>query len=252
MILCLTLLCGCSMGVELDSQQNNLVAEYAAGVLIKHSYNHSNRYEFSASEDETEEEPTVEPEKPTDESETKEPETTEPEKPTDEDESKPEESTPSEEETTGGSEETTTAPKEFEFEEVLGLENVSVKCDGYEVTESLDADPEGFFVLNAETGYKFVVVNFTLTNTSEETVTVNTADDNIILKSSFNKDYKYNNYDASILKNDLTGLKDVSIEAGAEYKAVTIFMVPADVADSIDTFILTVASDDVEGVFTLK
>lgn len=234
------------MGVELDAQQNNLIAEYAAGVLIKHSYNHSNRYEFSASENESQEAPTDESEQPTDESET-----TEPEQPTVEDESKPDETTPSEDETTG-KEETTTAPKEFEFEEILGLENITVKCDGYEITESMDADLEGLFVLDAETGYKFVVVNFTLTNISEEVTTINTADKNIILKASFNKDYKYNNYDASILGSDLTGLKEVLIEAGAEYKAVTVFMVPADIADSIDTFILTVASDDVEGVFIIK
>lgn len=246
MFLCLTLLCGCSMGVELDAQQNNLVAEYVAGVLINHSYNHSNRYEFSESENESEEATTDEPEKPTVESET-----TEPEQPTGEDESKPGETTPSEDETTG-KEETTTAPKEFEFEEILGLENISVKCDGYEITESMDADPEGFFVLDAETGYEFVIVNFILTNTSEQVATINTADKNIVLKARFNKEYKYNNYDASILKNDLTGLKDVEIESGAEYKAVTVFMIPTDVADSIDNFILTVASDDVEGVFTIK
>ena len=218
------------MGVDLDSEQNNLIAEYAAGVLIKHSYNHSNRYEFSASEDETEEEPTVEPEKPTDEGET-----VEPEKPT------------------SSEEETTTAPEEIKFEEVLGFENISVECDGYEVTESLDADPNGLFELVAETGYKFVVVNYMLTNTSEEEITVNTADKNIILKACFNNDYKYNNYDASILGNDLTVSKDVLIEAGAEYKAVTIFMVPEDVVDSIDSFIITVASDNnIEGVYTIE
>lgn len=241
------------MGVDLDSEQNNLIAEYAAGVLIKHSYNHSNRYEFSASEDETEEEPTVEPEKPTDEGETVEPEkpsgedeTKKPDKPTEEDESKPEKPTSSEEETT-------TAPEEFKFEEVLGFENISVECDGYEVTESLDADPNGLFELVAETGYKFVVVNYMLTNTSEEEITVNTADKNIILKACFNNDYKYNNYDASILGNDLTVLKDVLIKAGAEYKAVTIFMVPEDVVDSIDSFIITVASDNnIEGVYTIE
>ncbi len=224
------------MGVELNLQQNNMVAEYAAGVLVKYSYNHSNRYGLSLSDEDEpgSEQETTEPEQPTSEDETTEPsvsqdETTE--QPTTSDDNK----------------ETTEAVEEFKLEQVLGLENITVKCDGYEVMESIDADPEGYFVLDAESGYEFVVVNFTLTNTSDETVMVSTADSNIILKGTFNEKYRYNNYDASILRNDLTVLKDTEIEGGAEYKAVAIFMVPADVSESIESFVIKIASDSSDG-----
>lgn len=230
------------MGVELDSKQNNLVAEYAAGVLIKYSYNHSNRYKFS--DEELDEEDATEPDEPTSEDETTEPPTT----------SENETST-SENETTDADDNNkeTEQPEELQLEQVLGLENVSVKCDGYEVIEEMDADPEGYFVLTAESGYKFVVLNFILTNMSDEAVTVNTVDRNIILKAAFNEKYKYNNYDASILRNDLTMLKNVTIDAGSDYKAVAIFMIPEDVADSIESFVVMIASDDHDsGVYIIE
>lgn len=124
------------------------------------------------------------------------------------------------------------------------MSQATLKYDSYTVVDRYNADPEGYFELVAEPGCEFVVVKYILSNSTGSDVVVDNSSKNIIVKAGINKEYMYNNYDASILLNDLTNLKKVKIAAGDKFEAVIIFMVPSDVASSIEKFSFTVLSGD--------
>ena len=236
-ILCvILLLTGCSKSSGEDSKINDLVAEYAAGVLI--AYSDSGRYVIKETEKPDE---TVMPSETESESQTvSEPETTS--------------AGPGTSSGQGDIPEPSTEDKgELDLSELFATSPVQIECMGYNVTQTYNADPEGYFELSAENGYTFVSVNFRLSNNTGEAVVVNTHKPGIILKGVFNKEYRYNNYDASILMNDLTGLRDVQIGAGEYYDAVVIFMIPSDVAENIQSFSIESALDvENDGVLVIR
>ena len=74
----------------------------------------------------------------------------------------------------------------------------------------------------AQQGYKVVAVELTLTNTSGQAVTLNSSG-NVTFKLEVGGT-GVGNY-ASILKNDITALKNVSLAAGASKDVVVLFQV---------------------------
>ena len=278
-ILCILLLSGCKIGVDLDSKENALIAEYAAGVMIMHSHYYDDRYdkpwmyntetEEPSEEESSEEEPTTE-EPTTEEPTTKEPTTEEPttsegekpsqdadnpsggsegEKPSGDSDDKP--SQGGNEKPTGEPE--TEAPEELNLTEVFGTHPVEVSYVDYLVCDSYDVDPDGFFEIVPEKGNAFLVLNFTLNNRSFVKQTVSTGSEEIIVRLTVNDEEKYNNYDASMLMNDLTSLKEVTLESKEVYNAVIIYMIPTEIADNIDSMYIEVATDmDNKGILELK
>lgn len=216
-ILCVMLFSGCVKSVDISPKENTLIAEYAAGLLIKNSNYYKDRYYFWDEEDVSQEIPS---ENESSQDETDEaPSTINPDdKPTD--------------------------VVEKELAKVFGLSQVALKYDSYVVVDRYNADPEGYFELVAETGYDFVVVKYVLSNNTGNDLIVDNSTKSIIVKAGINNEYMYNNYDASILLNDLTNLKNVKIASGDKFEAVIIFMVPSDVATSIEKFSFTVLSGD--------
>ena len=216
-ILCIMLFSGCVKGVDISPKENTLIAEYAAGLLIKNSNYYKDRYYFWDEEDVSQEIPS---ENESSQDETDEaPSTINPDdKPTD--------------------------VVEKELAKVFGLSQVALKYDSYVVVDRYNADPEGYFELVAETGYDFVVVKYILSNNTGNDIVVDNSSKNIIVKAGINNTYMYNNYDASIMLNDLTNLKNVNVSAGGNFEAVIIFMVPSYVATSIEKFSFTVLSGD--------
>lgn len=257
------------MGVELDSKENDLIAEYAAGVVLLHSHYYNDRYDKpwmyeSENEEPTTEIPTMEDpttEEPTTEAPTIEEPTTD-EGGTKEDDTKPNDSTnesTDKEPSSGGQsgENVTTEPpteeEELDLTEVFGTHPVRVSYVDYTVCTSYDVDPDGFFEILPDKGCSFLVLNFTLNNRSFVSQTVSTLDKELIIKLTINDEEKFNNYDASMLMNDLTVLKDTTLESGEEYKAVIIYMIPTEVAENIDSMFIEVASDmDVKGKLELQ
>ncbi len=251
------------MGVELDSKENDLIAEYAAGVVLLHSHYYNDRYDKpwmyeSENEEPTTEIPTMEDpttEEPTTEAPTIEAPTIE--EPTT-DEGGTNESTEKEPSSGGQSgENVTTEPpteeEELDLTEVFGTHPVRVSYVDYTVCTSYDVDPDGFFEIIPDKGCSFLVLNFTLNNRSFVSQTVSTLDKELIIKLTINDEEKFNNYDASMLMNDLTVLKDTTLESGEEYKAVIIYMIPTEVAENIDSMFIEVASDmDVKGKLELQ
>lgn len=203
-------LSGCAKAVDLTEEENNLVAEYAAGVLIDRSYYVENKYI---------EETTVE--------------------------------TTSIEESTSGDtpiidpsetsvvEETTTETNNFDIAKELGVEGLKITYIGYSVVNEYPDDPDAMFTFQSEPGFQFLVIDFEMTNNSDADITVNTAADLPVFQADFNGDYQYNNY-GSLLTNDLSNLKDVSIKSGESFQSVLIFMVRESVLTNLDDSKITI------------
>lgn len=278
------MLTGCKMGVELDSKENDLIAEYAAGVVLLHSHYYDDRYDKpwmkeseaeASTEDSTTEEPTVE-EPTTEEPTTETPTQTNPEQGTENGE-KPsaDGEKPSGEGSSGGEkpsgegnegsgekptgdggstgEKPTEEPEILDLTEAFGTHPVEVKYVDYTVCDSMDVDPEGFFEIVPDRGCSFLVLNFTLSNRSFVNQTVNTEDKGVIIRLTINGEDKYNNYDASMLMNDLTMLSDVTLESKEEYPVVIVYMIPTEAAENIENMYIEVASDmEMKGQYVLK
>ena len=217
MIICAMLFGGCVKSVDISSKENSLIAEYAAGLLIKNSNYYKDRYYFWDEEDVSQEVPS-------------------------EDESSQEET--DESPSTINPDDKPDNEVEKELAKVFNLSQATLKYDGYVVVDRYNADPEGYFELVAEPGYDFVVVKYIVNNNGSEDIVVDNSSKNIIVKAGINKEYYYNNYDASILLNDLTNLKNVKIAAGDKFEAVIMFMIPSDISSSIEKFSFTVMSGE--------
>lgn len=246
------------MGFDLDAKENDLVAEFAAGMLIPYSYLYENRYDTWKTKEEEptlpSEEPTIPDEEPTipDEEPTEEPtedasgEAGTGEAGTGEGDPviKPSDETP----TLGGDPDKT----KLELCEVFGTHPVEIIFNGYEVCESYDI-AGGLFEISPEHGCKFVVVKFSVYNKSFEDKVINTYDKEVIIRAIFNGSTRTNNYDAAVVENDLTVLKDVKLESAEKYEAVLFFMIPSAEADNIESFVLEVANNmDEKGQLIIK
>lgn len=179
---------GCTKAKNLTEEENNMVAQYAANIIIENSYKYKNRY--------------------------------------------PESQNTSEEETNVAETETETTPQETEttpesennmFTAAINTAGITAKYNGYKVVKEYPDHDEALFTFEAQSGYSFVVFNIELSNTGNESMSLNTVKDNPLYKIKLNN-RNYNNY-ANLLLNDISGLKDVVIEAHGTYDAVLVFMV---------------------------
>ena len=214
--LAVAVLCsGCAGIPDMTAEQNNAVAEYAASALIERSYSYRARY--------------VDDLEPLTEAETE-----------DESESESE----SESAAINPSEAETEAPVDFDIAKDMGLEGVKVSYGSYKIAEEYPDDPDALFSFEPQDGYSFLVVSLDITNTGTEAVTLNNSDKTNIIKLRIgNKGC--NNY-ANLLNNDITNLKGVTIEAGASFESIVIFMVQDDILNDMNEF--TLSTDEGESI----
>ena len=213
--LCMTA-CGASIP-ELTEEQNALVVEYAAGLLLKYDANYENRLvEESEPEEEppavTEEPPAEEPQ-PAEEQETEAPEVVdiseEPE-----------------------------AVVYHSIEEFYGIDGVTVTFMGYELKDMYpdQGEEEMFFAMNASEGCKLVVMHFDVTNVSGQDKALDMLSLNTKFKISFNGESPRYAL-TTMLTNDLASYNG-SIAAGAKEELVLIAELQEDKAQSIQTISL--------------
>lgn len=205
---------GCAKVPDMTTEQNNAVAEYAASVLVSRSYSYRARYVDDL-------EPLTEP--------------------ATENESETETEAPSivpvEESSSAGESETTA---EFNIAKDMGLDSVKVSYESYKIVDEYPDDPEALFSFEPQEGCKFLVVSLKVHNPTEETITLNNTSSDNIIKLTIGKK-RCNNY-ANLLTNDITRLKDVKIEPGADYESVVVFMVGDEILDEMTEFELSVNS----------
>ena len=187
---------GCDK-VKLNSEQNDLIAEYVAGVMLKYSY--ENQWDY--------EQVKKRPWQDKGENATQAP-------------------TNSSQNSVQTGSQNGTVPNvdaSRNLLEALGIKNVSIEYDSFVIA---DKYPEGDYLLSVkkDSGCKLMVVKFNLKNSTSETVNINTVSNSAALKLSIGGSVIVQS--ATLLENDLMGIKNVSIAAGESYEAVAVFQVP--------------------------
>lgn len=213
-LLCMAALTGCGKNdISLTNEENDLVAEYIAGTLLKYSYDNEWKYQKLNTAQKTGVTTTAGTNSST-------------QTPTQSqagNSQKPTASSSSAASTTAsasGTAGTTSTDLMGSLPSALGLSGVTVKYKDYVTGSSYPSD--AYVSVPAQSGCKVVAVELTLTNTSGQAVTLNSSG-NVTFKLEVGGT-GVGNY-ASILKNDITALKNVSLAAGASKDVVVLFQV---------------------------
>lgn len=221
--------CGLTSEISPDEEQNELIAEYAAGVMLKYSYkNEWNYTKVRNAMEGTGTHSTTSPTKsgtntqPT--SSTKAPETT----------------------TTTAA--VTTDPMQL-LAKGLGFNGASINYTKYYVGT---AYPEKELVLSvaAPAGKKVVAVELEISNDSSGPLVCNTKNTPVAVKLSLNGT-EYQEY-YTILSNDLINLDNISVAPNAKYTAVAVFMVPEASVAQITGLSLNVSSSGTSATLKIK
>lgn len=238
-VLCLVLslifaLCGCGNDIKLDDQENDMVAEYVAGVMLKYSAENISNYQNLKKEQATENSTQSNNRNPSGSHENV----------TNAGQNTGENQTGSN--NNGGSGDNTIhAPVEDVMGTMakdLGLNGMSVTYSKYSVGGSYS--PDGLFSVPANSGCKVFAFEFLIKNETGSEAVVNTTSSSIKFKLDIGKDKVIQS--SSLLLNDMTNLKDVKIAAGASYNAVVIFQVPESQADNVSDMSVYVYSSGKE------
>ncbi|TCL53880.1 hypothetical protein EDD76_1241 [Kineothrix alysoides] len=194
---------------EMTEEENAQVVEYAAGLLLKYDQN----YETRLVEEDPKAEEKASEKKKTESAEVKE----EPQAPQKKNQA-----------TNTSAVETNNSAQGF-----YGIKGVEVKYMGYELK---DVYPDGnmeesSYAMSAESGYKLLVLNFEMKNTTEQDVDVNMASTGVKFKISVNggqPEYAL----TTILPNDLSTFMG-TISVGDTKNLILIGEVPEKEAGSI-------------------
>jgi hypothetical protein len=222
---------GCGSDVKLTTEQNDLVAEYVAGVMLKYSYDNEWKYQkvrsAQASQDQAERSSKAAQLSGTAvqsaSTGTTAAQTT----------AATTGSTDSTVVSTPGVGDALTSAKQ-----ILGLTSADVKYSGYKVVSQY---PEGEYVLSvpANPSSKIIAVEFTITNNTGADIVANTASTQLTFKLSISGTTVSKS--TTILKNDITAMKDVTIAAGQSYTACALFQVSDALADGASSATMSVS-----------
>lgn len=220
-LLCMAALTGCGKNdISLTNEENDLVAEYIAGTLLKYSYDNEWKYQKLNTAQKTGVTTTAGTNSST-------------QTPTQSqagNSQKPTASSSAATSTASASGMAGTASTDLmgSLPSALGLSGVTVKYKDYVTGSSYPSD--AYVSVPAQSGCEVVAVELTLTNTSGQAVTLNSSG-NVTFKLEVGGT-GVSNY-ASILKNDITTLKNVSLAAGASKDVVVLFQVKESDANSV-------------------
>ncbi|NLL77909.1 MAG: hypothetical protein GX235_11800 [Clostridiales bacterium] len=203
---------------EMTEEENSQVVEYAAGLLLKYDQNYETRLVEEDSEAETEETKNVEVKK---------------------DAQKPEEETP----TVSADVNTSYVEQNKSVEDFYGVKGVEAKYIGYDLKEIYPDEnvEEATYAVSAENGYKLLVLNFEIKNTTGQALDINMASAGGRFKISVNgaePEYAL----TTILLNDLSSFAG-TLEAGETKNLVLVGEVPLEEVDSISSVVLVMKED---------
>lgn len=209
----------------MTEEQTELVAEYAADLLLKYSPNYQYRL--------------------TDEEELEETEQTE--DTTEETTSQQSEDTTQAETTQGDTQTTTTEPveevslpgiDEVDFAEAIGIEGIRVSMLEYEITESYPMKAGTGFSVNAGEGNQLVVMHFSVENTSSQNMECNLYEANLRATVTINGVGK--KILTTLLTDDIATYED-NIPAGEAREVVAVLEVGQEQAAQIDTMSVSIS-----------
>lgn len=227
-LLCCISLAGCGKNdISLTTEQNDLVAEYIAGTLLKYSYENEWKYQKLNSAGNTY---TGTGNKNTTQ-------VTQQTTQTSQSQSTTQGATQS-----ASSQGTTSSPASENLltglPEALGLNGVTLTYKDYVTGSSYPADSYSVSV-PAQSGCEVVAVELKITNTSGSDITLNSSGSIAIKLTTGGKSV---NNSASLLKNDITALKNYKLSSGESKDVVIIFQVKESDANSIAGSVMSATS----------
>lgn len=239
---------GCEKTIDLTDEENRIIAEYAAELLIKYDRNMDQKYY----DDTTQFVPVTE-EATTEQAEAEQPEASED---TTEDDSTeeiastdaPTEDVTEEEEIPEVEVET----KDFDLGEFIGNSNVSITYSHYLILDRYPSyDKDGVYIeIEAPKGYKLLVVKFNMMNKTNESQYLDLYNMGIEYQIIVN-DKKSAKQMLTILLDDLYTYQK-NLEGGMREETVLIFQLSDGVANSIQNLKLKVSLDGNQKTISLN
>ncbi|MBQ4067685.1 MAG: hypothetical protein IJC76_00385 [Lachnospiraceae bacterium] len=218
---------------DLTEEQGDIIAEYAADILLKYDKNYSDKY--------VESQPTTEEATFAEEIEY----------------TTPEESTSGKKdnadgkETTKPVEETTTEPVLSSIEQILGIDGIKVTYKDFLLTDTYPNDSkDNFFVMKAVKGTKLLILRFDVKNVSGNDIALN------IMKS--NAKYRTVINDSDKLVAQITLLLNAfntyegTIKANKSEEMVLVFQTNVKSKSDIKNMSLDIYCGEKQGTITLK
>ena len=234
------LLCtGCASNVTVTTEQNDLIAEYVSGVLLKYSFEDEWQY--------------TKLNKAKNGASSSTPSTTSSSNNTTASKANSTNSATSSgtvtntatssanstNSTTSSVSTSTTSDPMAMIVEGLGLKGASISYTNYVVGPTY---PQGDLILTvpASTGQKVVAIEFEISNPTATAIVCNTVSNKLTMKLLVNNQAGISE-SYTILKNDLINMNNITINPGATYKVAAIFMVSDSSASSISSLSISVA-----------
>lgn len=230
------LLTGCGSNVEVTTEQNDLMAEYVAGVLLKYSYEDQWEYTKLRNAKYGISDSVVSTNTNIVNSATK--ETTANNSLASASSNTTMNSTAST--STNSSTNTTTSSDPMNM--ILQGLNISGATINYNKHIVASTYPEQNLVLSvpAGAGQKVVALEFEISNPTATPIVCNTSTNSLNMKLLINNEAGISET-VSMLKNDLINLSNITINPGSSYTVAAIFIVPESKANNISSLTISVA-----------
>lgn len=193
---CAVFMTGCSQGVELTTEQNDIIANYAARLIARATYvdyTYIPDIKEPALQDTTEPGDTRTPEEIAEENE----------------------------------------EKYKEFASFFDMGGLVVSYKDTIISDEYPVDENALFVLPAENGSKLVVVEFNMFNPMSESISYTTGDDVPVFRLVLDEKTAIRSF-KNILPNDLSNMKDFTIESGESSTAIIVFQVDEEAAAKLN------------------
>lgn len=228
----LFLLPGCAQIPDLTQEQSRLVAEYAAGMLMKYDKNSDSRlmtdeemaaYEVKQAEKAKKQEEALAAEQARLAA-----------KEGKKNQSKNEEQT---EQSDSGQQEAGFAS----IAEFLQIEGLDVQYDGYEVTDTYPKDDLSLSV-TATQGKSLVILRFRVTNTAQQDISADIMSKGLRCSVQVNGDQTFRAL-TTMLVNDFSTYSD-TIPQGETVDTVMVLQLPSEQCESINEMVMTIKSAD--------
>lgn len=218
---------------ELTAEQSDIIAEYAAGLLLKYSSNYS--YKIVSEEEvaaamagrQEDSEPETEKETETDEVQTGE---------------EPDQNAPLPDDGTQPAEEETEQVQfvaDLDFAAEFGIDDLIIRYQSFEICSSYPEGNSGFSV-DAAQGKKLLVMHFDMEGLPEEDVDCNLFDYDIKMRVNIN-DTVSANVLSTLIPNDLASYIEV-VPAGERIDVVAVAQIDDMTEEEIQTLVLRASS----------
>lgn len=228
---CVFFLAGCNDMKDLTDEETELIAEYAAGLLLKYDADYVDRIDEGdkAAQEMTEE-------ASTEQEDTQETVTEEQNVQDTEDDA-------STEERTVGS--------ESDIAKIAGITGVSISLKDYQIVDRYPEAEEGDTVVGVEAtdGYQLLVIRFQVQNTTENVVDVSLMDKQLDYHIVCNGANAANPM-LTILMNDL-GTLETAVQPGEEQEAVLLFQISDSMKEQLESMELYINYNDVDNVIEI-